>query len=76
MSEYEILSKPIQIIDDYVEHTAIWYWGRHYDIIEADTAAKARYIFWQEYLAYDGFVEGMNMIESCKLYKESEQEQS
>jgi hypothetical protein len=69
MSEYEILSKEIQIIDDYVEHAPIWYWGRHYDIIEAETPAKAKYKFYLEYLQDDDFVDGMAMIESCKLYK-------
>ena len=69
MPEYGILSKEMQFIDDYVEDAAIWYWGRHWDIIEAETRAKARYKFCLEYLQDGDFVDDMAMIESCKLYK-------
>lgn len=69
MKEYGILSKELYFVDDYVEEHCIYHWGRRWDIIEAETPAKAKYIFYKKYLAEDGFVEGMAMIESCKLYK-------
>jgi hypothetical protein len=66
--EYAILSKELQFIDDYVEHQPIWHWGRHWDIIEAETPAKAKYKFWLEYFG-DDFIADMQLIESCRLYK-------
>ncbi len=69
MPEYGILSKDIQFIDDCVDGYAVYHWGKHWDIIEAPTAAKAKYIFYREYLMDDDFVDGMAMIESCQLYK-------
>ena len=76
MPKYEILSRLVQFIDDYVEHQAIWWWGRHYDVIEAETPAKAKYIFYQEYLMDDDFVDGMAMIESCRLWIEKQEDKS
>jgi len=69
MAEYEILSRSREFIDDVVEGCNISHWGRHWDIIEAETPAKAKYIFYQKYLEYDTFVDDMAMIESCKLYR-------
>jgi hypothetical protein len=67
--EYEILSREMQFIEDYVEGCPIWHWGRHWDIIEAETPSKAKYIFYKRYLDDGDFVDGMAMIESCCLYK-------
>ena len=69
MSEYGILSKEVEIFAEYLDGWARYERGRHWDIIEAETPAKAKYIFYKKYLSDDGFIDGMAMIEECQLYR-------
>ena len=68
MAEYEILTKEHMYVDEYIDGYARHERGRIYDVIEAETPGKAKYLFWKKHFCYD-FIEDMKLIEMCRLHR-------